>query len=116
MVSLASRRCREAMNAYQLVLVVFGTPFVGAFLSPPVHVSGAPPGYRCSTHMAALDFSASPVNTAETLQRTTNISLQGTGQKKKLALLGSTVSPGNMCGTVDIEYGLHNQRRVGLSD
>lgn len=41
--------------------------------------------------MRGLDFSASPVNTAETLQRTTALSLEGAWQKKKLAVLGSTV-------------------------
>lgn len=38
-----------------------------------------------------LDFSASPVNTKETLKRTTDLSLEGIGKKSKIALLGSTV-------------------------
>ncbi|CAM9380966.1 unnamed protein product [Choristocarpus tenellus] len=50
--------------------------------------------------MAALDFSASPVNTAETLSRTTAASLDQEPMKKRIALLGSTGSIGTQ--TLDI--------------
>ena len=76
------------MRAHELVLVALGSPGVGAFLISPT--TGCCYG---NTRMAALDFSASPVNSAETLKRTTDLSLAGAGSKKKLALLGSTVRP-----------------------
>lgn len=82
------------MRAHDLVLVALGSPGVGAFFIPPINVLSTNSGCRHgSTRMAALDFSASPVNTAETLKRTTDLSLAGAGSKKKLALLGSTVRP-----------------------
>lgn len=82
------------MRAHELVLVALGSPGVGAFFSSPTNVLSTNSGCRHgSTRMAALDFSASPVNTAETLKRTTDLSLAGAGSKKKLALLGSTVRP-----------------------
>lgn len=37
---------------------------------------------------------ASPVNTVETLQRTSELAIEGIGKTKKLALLGSTVGDG----------------------
>lgn len=60
-------------------------------MSPPIHVAAST--CRNPTRMAALDFSASPVNTAETLKRTSDLSLEGMRNKKKIALLGSTVRP-----------------------
>lgn len=79
------------MKAYELACVVLGTPGVGAFMSPSIHVAAST--CRHPTRMAALDFSASPVNTAESLKRTSELSLEGMGNKKKIALLGSTVRP-----------------------
>lgn len=79
------------MKAHELVLIALGTPGVSAFFVRPAHALRTNPGSCGYTRMAALDFSASPVNSAETLKRTTDLSLAGAGSKKKLALLGSTV-------------------------
>lgn len=82
------------MRAHELVLVALGSPGVAGFFVSPANVLSTNPGCcHGSTRMAALDFSASPVNSAETLKRTTDLSLAGAGAKKKLALLGSTVRP-----------------------
>lgn len=82
----------STMKTQHLVVATLSCSSVGAFLPPPVHVAGVRSRCGCShTRMAALDFSACPVNTPETLKRTTDLSLVGMGTKKKLALLGSTV-------------------------
>eukprot|EP00904_Undaria_pinnatifida_P004637 jgi/Undpi1/14174/HiC_scaffold_9.g03824.m1 len=88
------------MKAHELVLIALGTPGVSAFFVRPAHALRTNPGSCGYTRMAALDFSASPVNSAETLKRTTDLSLAGAGSKKKLALLGSTGSIGTQ--TLDI--------------
>lgn len=83
---------RTMIKICQLTAIALATSGVGAFLSPAIHVGGKASSCRCNVRMAQLDFSASPVNTAETLQRTTELSLEASGKKKKkLALLGSTV-------------------------
>lgn len=68
---------------------------VGGFLSPthtPSLVRGITSSCKYQTCMSGLESSASPVNTAASLQRTTELSLGGEGMKRKIALLGSTVS------------------------
>lgn len=80
------------MKGHDLLLLACGIPGVRAFLSPTIHVASARySGTNMRTSMAALDFSACPVNTAEALQRTTDLSVEGMQAKTKLALLGSTV-------------------------
>lgn len=81
-------------NKWCWVVAVAGTPGVRALLFHALHAGGTPSGYRCQTRMGALDFSACPVNTAETLQRTSALAIEGIGTKKKIALLGSTVRKG----------------------
>ncbi|CAM9229616.1 unnamed protein product [Discosporangium mesarthrocarpum] len=81
------------------VSVVFGicclVPRIMAFLAPfpSHHTSGA-------TRMSALDFSASPVNTPESLARTSSALLDQGPTRKRVALLGSTGSIGTQ--TLDI--------------
>jgi len=88
------------MKVHQLVFVALGTPGVGAFLAPSIHGSscgcsnmriGDGHGRQRRQPTMRLEFSASPVNTKETLTRTTDLSLEGIGKKRKIALLGSTV-------------------------
>lgn len=81
----------NAMKTHQLAFIALGAPGVGAFVTPTTYVAGGHPCCGCGNMRMALDFSASPVNSAETLQRTTDLSLGGKGTKKKVALLGSTV-------------------------
>lgn len=67
---------------------------VNGFLSltrSPSLVRGVTSSCKYHTYMSGLESSASPVNTAASLQRTTELSLGGEGMKKKIALLGSTV-------------------------
>lgn len=66
-------------------LLVASLGVEGFFNSPSIgHVAGS-----SKLHMN-LDFSACPVNSRESLQRTTDLSLEGIGARK-VALLGSTV-------------------------
>lgn len=81
----------SAMKTHQLAFIALGAPGVGAFVTSTAYVARGHPGCGCGNMRMALDFSASPVNSAETLQRTTDLSLGGKGTKKKVALLGSTV-------------------------
>lgn len=75
------------MKPYHLTFLLLESLGVEGFLSPSIgHVAGS-----SKMHMK-LDFSACPVNSRESLQRTTDLSLEGIGAKK-VALLGSTVRP-----------------------
>lgn len=78
------------MMAYNLALTLLGVRVAQGFITPTVHMASTLSPMALQTRMTALDFSATPVNTAETLQRTSTLAIEGAG-KKKLALLGSTV-------------------------
>ncbi|CAM9542791.1 unnamed protein product [Ectocarpus sp. 6 AP-2014] len=93
------------MKTHQLALLALGATGVESFLPPCTHDPlavgrAASDKSRSNMRMAALDFSASPVNTRETFQRTMDLALEETGAKKKIALLGSTGSIGTQ--TLDI--------------
>lgn len=78
---------RAMMKPYHLAFLLLESVGVKGFLSPSIgHVAGS-----SKLHMN-LDFSACPVNSRESLQRTTDLSLEGIGARK-VALLGSTVRP-----------------------
>ena len=75
------------MKPYHLAFLLLESLGVEGFISPSIgHVTGS-----SKLHMN-LDFSACPVNSRESLQRTTDLSLEGIGARK-VALLGSTVRP-----------------------
>lgn len=86
-------KVREVVLTFYLSLgAVTVVDRVDGFLSPTINlVRRITSSCKYRTCMSGLESSASPVNTAASLLRTTELSLEGEGTKK-IALLGSTVS------------------------
>lgn len=81
------------MKPYHFAFLLLESLGVEGFISPFVgHLGGEYGRSRSSKMHMNLDFSACPVNSRESLQRTTDLSLEGVGARK-VALLGSTVRP-----------------------
>lgn len=96
------------MKLCSLLCVLLGTSSVKAFLPPGLHtVLGTSSGFRqrALSRKGQAEMrcgkAASPVNTAETLQRTSELAIEGIGNAKKLALLGSTVCQTRMAVKIE---------------
>ncbi|CAM9835958.1 unnamed protein product, partial [Chrysoparadoxa australica] len=93
-----SARILFSLHEHQVMAMRVFVACAAASSASAFSLSGGPG--RFSFSMAALEYSAAPVNRAETLTRTTDLALEGSALKRKLALLGSTGSIGTQ--TLDI--------------
>lgn len=111
------------MKSYALLCIILGTQSVRAFLPPGLHTGlaassafGQPALSRKGKAEMQCGNAASPVNSAETLQRTSDLAIQGIGKTKKLALLGSTVCETGTAAKIERHTACQSKLVVHLTD